>query len=182
MNPQEKARYLAYKEPSKEIRSAILCSQQRLQQWSKESKNTLKTTIPQRDEEYRKHENLIGQLKAAEARNRIRLMRLKYQSFRVEEVNHFISCQPTAQRALRLELLLPRKIDTSSPGDTLDTLEGGQRWWEEHENAIFDTLILIKLITARQQAMGLPVLPSQEEEDEEELANNEAIITYSDDE
>ncbi|XP_028666431.1 protein LKAAEAR1-like [Erpetoichthys calabaricus] len=123
MNPQEKARYLAYKEPSKEIRSAIVCSQQRLQQWSKENKNTLKTTIPQRDEEYRKHENLIGQLKAAEARNRIRLMRLKYQSFRVEEVNHFISCQPTAQRALRLELLLPRKIDTSSPGDTLDTLE-----------------------------------------------------------
>ncbi|KAG2467379.1 RYR2 protein, partial [Polypterus senegalus] len=36
-----------------------------------------------------------------------------------------------------------------------------------------------KLITARQQAMGVPVLPSQEEEDEEELANNEAIITYS---
>ena len=37
-----------------------------------------------------KHEKLIGQLKAAEARNRIRIMRLRYESNRVNTVSIFL--------------------------------------------------------------------------------------------
>ncbi|XP_015750257.1 PREDICTED: uncharacterized protein LOC107330123 [Acropora digitifera] len=45
--------------------------------------------------------------RAAEARNRIRLTRLRYQNNRRSEVNHLISCQPTALKAVRLQSLVP---------------------------------------------------------------------------
>ena len=69
-----------------------------------------------------KHEKLIGQLKAAEARNRIRIMRLRYEANRGQEINHLISCQPTARKAVRLQALIPVKHEDRSQGDKLDKL------------------------------------------------------------
>lgn len=70
-----------------------------------------------------KHAKLIGQLKAAEARNRLRIMRLRYQANRAQEINHLISCQPSALKAVRLQALVPAKPETTDRPDILDKLE-----------------------------------------------------------
>ncbi|XP_067856560.1 protein LKAAEAR1-like [Heptranchias perlo] len=73
--------------------------------------------------EREKQENLIGQLKAAESHNKIQNMRLRYQTMRAEEINHLISSQPTARKAIRLEALLPPHQEYINLKDTLDKLE-----------------------------------------------------------
>ena len=70
-----------------------------------------------------KHEKLIGQLKAAEARNRIRIMRMRYEANRGQEINHLIACQPTARKAVRLQALIPVKPEDRSQGDKLNKIE-----------------------------------------------------------
>lgn len=60
--------------------------------------------------------------RAAEARNRIRIMRLRYQANRGQEINHLISCQPTALKAVRLQALIPSKPDTFEDADSLEKL------------------------------------------------------------
>merc|ERR1712168_647577 len=69
-----------------------------------------------------KNAKLIGQLKAAEARNRIRDMRLRYDSSRTAEVNHLISCQPSARKAVRLQALLPIKNENKNQAELLDKI------------------------------------------------------------
>ena len=54
-----------------------------------------------------KHEKLIGQLKAAEARSRTRLLRKRYVNLKEDETDHLVDSQPTALRAARLEAFLP---------------------------------------------------------------------------
>ncbi|XP_061418593.1 protein LKAAEAR1 isoform X2 [Lethenteron reissneri] len=66
---------------------------------------------------------LIGQLKAAEARARIRALRLRYQRIRANEINHLVASQPTATKAMRLEALLPTKPSSPEPPDPLDKLQ-----------------------------------------------------------
>ncbi|CAM9422710.1 unnamed protein product [Lampetra fluviatilis] len=66
---------------------------------------------------------LIGQLKAAEARARIRALRLHYQRIRANEINHLVASQPTATKAMRLEALLPTKPSSPEPPDPLDKLQ-----------------------------------------------------------
>ncbi|XP_041060784.1 protein LKAAEAR1-like [Carcharodon carcharias] len=73
--------------------------------------------------ERKKRQNLIGQLKAAESHNRIQSMRLRYQKMRAEEINHLISSQPTARKAIRLEALLPPWHEKINLKDTLEKLE-----------------------------------------------------------
>ncbi|MGH0148813.1 UNVERIFIED_CONTAM: hypothetical protein FKN15_021921 [Acipenser sinensis] len=89
MAPQQKARYRAYEDPSKEVLNLVMNTQQRLRQHATKEHQDLymKTADPKADVELGKQEKLIGQLKAAEARNRIRIMRLRYQSMRVSKVN-----------------------------------------------------------------------------------------------
>lgn len=60
--------------------------------------------------------------RAAEARNRIRIMRLRYQANRAQEISHLISCQPSALNAVRLQALLPTKGEESEREDTLEKL------------------------------------------------------------
>ncbi|RDD47775.1 Protein LKAAEAR1 [Trichoplax sp. H2] len=75
------------------------------------------------DEEKEKHSQLIGQLKAAEARNRLRLMRIRYENNREAEMNHLIACQPTSLRAIRLQTLVPPRPKPTQFDDLLDKLE-----------------------------------------------------------
>uniref|UniRef100_A0A8C9SAD5 Uncharacterized protein n=1 Tax=Scleropages formosus TaxID=113540 RepID=A0A8C9SAD5_SCLFO len=73
--------------------------------------------------ERKQRDMVIGQLKAAEARNRIRQMRLRYQSIRAKEISLMVSCQATAQNAIRLQQLLPVKEKKCVVRDTLDRLQ-----------------------------------------------------------
>ena len=61
--------------------------------------------------------------RAAEARNRIRIMRLRYDANKGKEVYHLTMCQPTARKAVRLQALLPTKGEERTLHDKLDKLE-----------------------------------------------------------
>ncbi|XP_059177840.1 protein LKAAEAR1-like isoform X2 [Physella acuta] len=94
--PQLKSRYMAYQEPPKEVMDAQAISKKRLL----ERKQKLNT--------------------AAEARNRLRVMRLRYQANRAQEISHLIACQPVALKAVRLQALVPPHAEIKEKGDLLD--------------------------------------------------------------
>lgn len=81
MCPQQKARYLAYAEPSKEVQAWMAASQQRVLAHKRE-KVWVNDPLQDLDSKLH-HDTLIGQLKAAEARNRIRQMRLHCHNLKV---------------------------------------------------------------------------------------------------
>ncbi|KAK3576950.1 hypothetical protein CHS0354_017625 [Potamilus streckersoni] len=123
LNPQQKSRYLAYEDPPKEITEAQQSVQKRLREEKKQYKQDHAPPTQEEVMEKEKQEKLIGQLKAAEARNRLRIMRLRYQANRAQEIGHLISCQPTALKSVRLQALVPAYIDIKDKGDTLDKLD-----------------------------------------------------------
>ncbi|XP_053566037.1 protein LKAAEAR1 [Bombina bombina] len=117
----QKARYLAYEQPSKEVEASLHLTQTRLKEhalksYSEPSRKT-------QDPEQEKQAKVIGQLKAAEARSRIRLMRFRFQCMRAQELKHLIACQPTARDAIRLEVFLPSRPDTGIYKDSLDRVQ-----------------------------------------------------------
>ncbi|KAM3922085.1 protein LKAAEAR1 [Leptodactylus fuscus] len=121
MDPMQRARHLAYEQPSKSIAASLLMTQNRLKEHALKS-----VPEPQRqvlDPEQERQMKVIGQLKAAEARNRIRLMRIRFQCMRAQELNYLISCQPTARDAIRLEVLLPPQPHEDKSRDSLRRLE-----------------------------------------------------------
>ncbi|KAI1892856.1 hypothetical protein AGOR_G00137830 [Albula goreensis] len=122
MCPQQRARYQAYVEPSKEVQKMISVTNQRLRERTAGGKQQKEIT-QKKDPEKKRQDTLIGQLKAAEARNRSRLMRLRYQNTRAKEIKVMIACQSTALNAVRLETLLPTKVTKLSIRDSLDRAE-----------------------------------------------------------
>ncbi|KAJ8408948.1 hypothetical protein AAFF_G00239690 [Aldrovandia affinis] len=121
MCPQQRARYQAYEEPPKEVKKIMSVTNQRL--CARKADARRQEITEKEDLEKKQRDTLMGQLKAAEARNRIRLMRLRYQTTRAQEINLMIACQPTALKAVRLEILLPTKVVKLSSHDSLDRLE-----------------------------------------------------------
>ncbi|KAL9961476.1 hypothetical protein ACROYT_G030422 [Oculina patagonica] len=109
--PQQKSKYLAYEPAPKECSEAMSAARKRLKDLDKSRRKQQKPAPIEEVVENEKHTKIIGQLKAAEARNRIRLMRLRYQNNRSSEVTHLISCQPTALKAVRLQSLVPPSPD-----------------------------------------------------------------------
>ncbi|CAD5119200.1 DgyrCDS7835 [Dimorphilus gyrociliatus] len=105
LHPTLRSRYLAYEEPSKRVTDLQSSIKKRLYE-QKQREEKQKYIPPEEIDENEKHEKLYGQLKAAEARNRLRLMRLRFQANRSEESNHLIGCQQTARKAVRLEAFL----------------------------------------------------------------------------
>lgn len=84
MCPQQKARHQAYAEPSKEVRAWMAASQQRIiSRLAKEKQNALEKNHFQDLDLKLHHGTLIGQLKAAEARNRIHHLRLQCHNLKV---------------------------------------------------------------------------------------------------
>ncbi|KAL4218511.1 LKAAEAR motif containing 1 [Mactra antiquata] len=123
MAPQLRSKYLAYEDPPKDVAESQANAAKRLLE---KKKRYQQDNAPPSDEELierEKHEKLIGQLKAAEARNRLRIMRLRYQSSKAQEISHLIACQPTALKAVRLQALVPAYPDTKDKGDGLDKLD-----------------------------------------------------------
>ncbi|KAJ1122757.1 hypothetical protein NDU88_001241 [Pleurodeles waltl] len=120
MTPMQRARYLAYEKPSKEVEMSVLSTRNRL----KEEARALEAAPRLRqDAEQIRQAKVVGQLKAAEARNRVRVLRLRYQSLKSQEINHLITSQPTARDALRLQVFLPPHQDIRYPPDPLGHVE-----------------------------------------------------------
>ncbi|XP_027050633.1 protein LKAAEAR1-like [Pocillopora damicornis] len=109
--PQQRSKYLAYEPAPKECNEAMSAARKRLKEMDKSKRKQQKPPPYEEVVEGERHTKIIGQLKAAEARNRIRLMRLRYQNNRSSEVNHLIGCQPTALKAVRLQSLVPPSPD-----------------------------------------------------------------------
>ncbi|KAK6308259.1 hypothetical protein J4Q44_G00215300 [Coregonus suidteri] len=123
MCPQQKARYLAYEEPPKEAQGVMDAARQRLCARLTKCKGRQATVNAAQQSERARRDTIIGQLKAAEARNRVRVMRLRHQNIRTQEISLMIACQPTAQMALRLELLLPQEETGLNVRDPFDKLQ-----------------------------------------------------------
>uniref|UniRef100_A0A8D2JJW2 LKAAEAR motif containing 1 n=1 Tax=Sciurus vulgaris TaxID=55149 RepID=A0A8D2JJW2_SCIVU len=66
---------------------------------------------------------LLGVLKAAEARGRVRALRLRYTRMRAEEIALLIQRQGSARAAIRLETLLPPQLKPTRIPDPLDRQE-----------------------------------------------------------
>ncbi|KAM8945759.1 protein LKAAEAR1 [Pelodytes ibericus] len=131
LNPIQRARYLAYEQPRKEVAASVLQTQSRVKEHALRSLQEM----PQRvlDPEQEKQTKVIGQLKAAEARNRIRLMRFRFQCMRAQELTNLISSQPTARDAIRLEVFLPPRPQSGSLHVSLDRFQ-----MERVENLLAD--------------------------------------------
>ncbi|XP_051516222.1 protein LKAAEAR1-like [Myxocyprinus asiaticus] len=121
MCPQQRARYQAYSEPSKEAQGWMAAARQRVSaQIINKKFRQINNPAAAADA---RHNQLTAQLKAAEARNRIRQLRLRYQDLRAQEINLMISCQCNAQRAVRLEKLLPVRERKINHTDSMDQLQ-----------------------------------------------------------
>ncbi|XP_062398076.1 protein LKAAEAR1-like [Sardina pilchardus] len=125
MCPQQRARCLAYMEPSKEAQRWTALAKQRVCETINVTKEKGRQDSNSRrpSDDKTRQDALVGQLKAAEARNRIRQKRLNYHNYRAQEINLMISSQDTAQRALRVELLLPTSKSKMKTNDSLDKLQ-----------------------------------------------------------
>ncbi|RUS86503.1 hypothetical protein EGW08_005753 [Elysia chlorotica] len=119
----QRSRYMAYEEPPKEIADAKELTMKRLIEQKRKHQQYNEPISKEEMEERDKHAKLIGQLKAAEARNRLRIMRLRYQANRAQEISHLISCQPVALKAVRLQALVPPYSEMKDKGDTLDKFD-----------------------------------------------------------
>ncbi|XP_032462819.1 protein LKAAEAR1 [Phocoena sinus] len=70
-----------------------------------------------------RQDRVLGVLKAAEARGRVRALRLRYARLRAEELSLLIQRQKSARAALRLELFLPPQLKPTRIPDPLDRRE-----------------------------------------------------------
>ncbi|XP_004586197.2 protein LKAAEAR1 isoform X2 [Ochotona princeps] len=68
-------------------------------------------------------DRLIGVLKAAEARGRVRALRLRYNRLRTEEILLLIQHQRSARAAMRLEVFLPPQLKPTRIPDPLHRQE-----------------------------------------------------------
>ncbi|KAM9296524.1 regulator of G-protein signaling 19 [Gastrophryne carolinensis] len=80
MVPVQRARLLAYEQPSKSVAASLATTQNRLREHALRSQSETQKPIPDPDQE--RQAKVVGQLKAAEARDRVRLMRLRFQHVR----------------------------------------------------------------------------------------------------
>ncbi|XP_078506558.1 protein LKAAEAR1 [Lissotriton helveticus] len=120
MTHMQRVRYLAYEKPSKEVEMSVLSTRNRLREDSRALQAAPRLA---HDAEQIRQANVVGQLKAAEARNRVRVLRLRYQSLKSQEINQMIASQPTAMDSVRLQVFLPPQHDIRYPPDPLGRAE-----------------------------------------------------------
>ncbi|XP_040186546.1 protein LKAAEAR1 [Rana temporaria] len=121
MDPMQRARYLAYEQPNESVAASIAVTQTRLKEHAVRSQAEPRKQILTLQQE--RQAKVVGQLKAAEARNHIWLMRFRFQCMKAQELNNLISCQPTARDATRLEVFLPPRTHTADSRDSLTRIQ-----------------------------------------------------------
>lgn len=94
MCPQQKARFLAYEEPPKEVQGVMAASRQRVFARLAARKGRDGELSAAQAAERKRRDLIIGQLKSAEARNRVRHMKTRHQSIRVRTVNFLYRPRP----------------------------------------------------------------------------------------
>ncbi|XP_077191986.1 protein LKAAEAR1 [Paroedura picta] len=115
MSPEQKRRYLAFADPSDtKVRAMLSTSLLKDQKASSE------------EEKLSEQKRLVGVLKAAEARSRLRNARLQYQNLRAQEIHFLISFQRSAKGAVRLEVFLPPRKNLAKLSDCMDTVQRGR--------------------------------------------------------
>nr|XP_056700884.1 protein LKAAEAR1 [Euleptes europaea] len=112
MSPEQKRRYLMFADPSDPKARAMLSTVV-----LKDQKNVAE------QEKTTEQKQLVGILKAAEARTRLRNSRLQYQNLRAQEIHFLISFQRTAKGAVRLEVFLPPRKNLAKLTDCMDTVQ-----------------------------------------------------------
>jgi len=106
LHPVQRSRYLAYEPPSDQ--NGMSKSKNRLMEEGKRRKIIEKERLLNSNEDaMKKHEIVLGQLKASEASQRVKSLKKVYQNNRTAEINHLIYTQQTAIKAVRLQSLLP---------------------------------------------------------------------------
>ncbi|XP_056589869.1 protein LKAAEAR1-like [Triplophysa dalaica] len=121
MCPQQRARLQAY-EPSKDAQRWMAAAGARARVHLTEQKSGGMCNPSSAAPECDRQKQIIAQLKATEARNRVRNMRLRYERIRAQEIRVMIPCQPSAWRAQRLELMLS-VTEKKNHTDNLDPAE-----------------------------------------------------------
>lgn len=119
--PQALSRFMAYEPPSKEMLSAKEACVKRVREFRKCREREV--CVQSDSVAMSRHRELIGELKAAEARSRLRDARIRYESNQVREVNHLITCQPTTCEAVRFEAFVPPEPEPVPPRDPMKKAE-----------------------------------------------------------
>ncbi|XP_054835169.1 protein LKAAEAR1 [Eublepharis macularius] len=112
MSPEQKRRFLAFADPSEPKVKAMLSTVVLKDQKAVEEQ-----------EKVTEQKRLVGILKAAEARNRLRNSRLQYQNLRAQEIHFLISFQRTTKGAVRLEVFLPPRKNLAKLSDCMNTVQ-----------------------------------------------------------
>ncbi|XP_038606593.1 protein LKAAEAR1 isoform X2 [Tachyglossus aculeatus] len=118
LSMQQMIRYHMFAEPSEFQNEAKLLPNCSFPEVHKRVLNL--NTWQSRESEKERQAQQIGVLRAAEARNRIRALRLRYVQMRAQEIKYLIINQETAQAALRLEALLLPCLNPQKLPDSLD--------------------------------------------------------------
>jgi len=122
LHPHLLSKYLAYEAPPKKIKEYQMLTKRRIYERKKLEEMLNQPPADEEEMERQQNEKLLGHLKAAEARDRIRLGRLQYHADRTEEINHLVASQGSAATAVRLEALLPTKMDPRHFPDPLSRI------------------------------------------------------------
>ncbi|XP_011404671.2 PREDICTED: protein LKAAEAR1-like [Amphimedon queenslandica] len=107
LTPMQKSRYMMYEPTSKEILEKQMESLKRVRARKLLAKVDDPAPLLKSLIEHEENSELIGQLKAAEARYRVRNTQLTYDMERSQELQHLIASQQTAQEAVRLQTFIP---------------------------------------------------------------------------
>lgn len=123
LTPVERSRYLAYEPPSKEVEERRRESLKRVRETRTFEREH--NAGPQLTEmiDFEQNCELVGQLKSAEARQRIRSMKSNYQQDRIAELNHLIASQPTSIQAVRLKSFIPPHLQLPQAPEILSRKE-----------------------------------------------------------
>ena len=110
----QRSRHLAYEKPTKDAEDAQQKARVRVQNINTLKKEQL-NSFPTREElEARKErDHLTGELKSAEARDRVSSLKSRYEECQKIEMDRILLAQPTSLRALRLSVLLEEPLNNS---------------------------------------------------------------------
>ncbi|XP_073731143.1 protein LKAAEAR1-like isoform X2 [Misgurnus anguillicaudatus] len=129
--PQQTARFQAYDEPSKDVQKWTSAARTRVSVYQTKQKcsQICNPVSPAPKTDHLKQ--VTTQLKATEAQDRIRNMRLRHQHLKAEEINAMITRQIDARGAVRQEYLLKPCRSVNKRMNHKDNLDPLQRRVEE---------------------------------------------------
>lgn len=115
----ERSRYLAYEPEPKELTDKRRESRRRANITVASAKEGRKGRPLEQIVETEWDRGLVGYLKAADARLRLRSKRITYERSKLDEIRHLIASQPSSIEAVRLKCLLQPPLRLAEPQEFL---------------------------------------------------------------